>query len=254
MNVDEIKKIQDKFHQRADRKRLLNRIRNPFIKVKEERIAELIANAIKASPGRKVLEIGCGEGANYYHLEKKLPGIQYVGLDCSSEKIDCLLEYFSGVEGVCADALQLPFEATLYDFVLCRDILHHVDYAREEMLKEAIRVLKPNGKLVIFESNGKSIINCIFRLFYQVERGMKESSPEKLRRLCSKYGEVEVDYIEVSFFLRALAFFFGWPEGVLKYAVMPIYGIARVWESLMQRLLPKSRWTYMMVTLSPEVK
>lgn len=49
-----------------------------------------------------------------------------------------------GVDVVCdIDREVLPFEDNFFEYILCNDVLEHVEYIK--VLKEILRVLKPNG-------------------------------------------------------------------------------------------------------------
>lgn len=97
--------IQIEFHERADEKRFRNRLRNPFIRAKEEKLAKRVAGLVPV--GGRLLEVGCGEGSNLFYLQKALPGCRLVGVDFSQEKIRFLSKNLSGVEAHCADARDL---------------------------------------------------------------------------------------------------------------------------------------------------
>ena len=48
------------------------------------------------------------------------------------------------------DIHQLPFEAAMFDYIWCRDVLGHMRDLRLAF-QSCTRVLKPNGKMLIFE-------------------------------------------------------------------------------------------------------
>src|SRR5205823_2350305 len=91
--------------------------------------AELVG-ALALGPGQRLLEIGCGEGANLYHLGRRLPGVSLYGVDFSVKKaIFCaaqLLREDIPVTSCAADATRLPFADQSFDGVLIRDLLHHL--------------------------------------------------------------------------------------------------------------------------------
>src|SRR3989339_1545278 len=176
--------LQYKFHARVDSKRYFNRVKNPFIITKERRLTDLVVKEIKSSDVI-MLEVGCGEGSNYHYLSERLPNLKYTGLDISKEKVVFFNDHFHGARAVCGDAISLPFGPSSFDVILCRDIMHHVDFARERMISEAMRVLRPQGKILILESNGKTLLNRLFMKLYPVERGMINSSPDQVMSLCS---------------------------------------------------------------------
>ncbi len=241
------KEQQKRFHARADAKRHLNRLRNPFIRPKETQLAQRILALMPAQGGR-LLEIGCGEGSNLYYLNAQRPDVRLVGLDFAVEKVTPIT-HGPAIQVVCADAMQLPFPPQLFNVVLIRDLLHHVNWAREEVLAEAWRLLIPGGAIVVIESNPRTLLNRIFRFLQPVERGMVDSTPEKLRLLGEKFGSVEFNYLEASFLVRSMAYFVGWPENPRRFLLRPLYGLASLWEGLMARVTPVRAWNYMMMII-----
>jgi ubiquinone/menaquinone biosynthesis C-methylase UbiE len=91
-----------------------------------------------------VLEIGCGSGA----LLGTLPARLRVGL----EPVETLLLPSRGFDGVIGNALDLPFQDASFDVVYFKHSLHHVT-SKDVAFIEAIRVLRPSGKLVVIEPN-----------------------------------------------------------------------------------------------------
>ena len=66
---------------------------------------------------------------------------------------------FDTVGFVCGDALSLAFDSDVFDVVFCRDLLHHVDFARKKALEEALRVCKSGGRMIVLESNGRKLLS-----------------------------------------------------------------------------------------------
>ncbi len=246
--MTEAKILQKEFNKSADAQRFWNRVNNPFLRYKEEKIASLIIENMPAN-GKVFLEIGCGEGSNLFFLQKRLPGVRLIGIDFSEEKVRFLNARFSKTIGMCADATELPFKQSTFDMVLCRDILHHINWARDKVMAEVLTVLKPGGIVLIFESNGKTALNRIYQFLYPAERGMKDSTLKTLLPFGNKHGSAKIECVEASFLIRAFAFSFGWPEGLRRYFICSLYAIAFIWEKLFECFAPKCLWAYLMMTV-----
>jgi SAM-dependent methyltransferase len=113
-------------------------------------------NRLALTPGQLCLDIGCGEGRHSlaaYAFE----GVYALGLDLSTRDLatasgrimDMQAHYPKGEIGFGAgDATQLPIADERVDVVIASEILEHIpDYL--QVLKEAMRVLKPGGQLCI---------------------------------------------------------------------------------------------------------
>ncbi|MBN9035734.1 MAG: class I SAM-dependent methyltransferase [Rhizobiales bacterium] len=117
----------------------------------EDYAHRLIADSARGT--RRVLEIGIGGGEHLVYRHPDTGTERYVGLDLSPEYAEICRQKF-GVEVVCADAADMPFENASFDCVLANSILEHVEQL-DRVLDEVERVLAPGGRfLVIVPTNG----------------------------------------------------------------------------------------------------
>jgi len=98
--------------------------------------------------GRHVLDAGCGVGM-YAAAFRRFTDAAY-GVDLDPEKIAQAAE--SGTNLVVAFVEALPFAGCSFDVVLSHEVIEHVSEDRAA-LAEAVRVLKPGGRLVIYAPN-----------------------------------------------------------------------------------------------------
>jgi len=101
-----------------------------------------------------VLEIGSGSGAMAAELLRRFPDVWLTATDYDESMVDVaregLHEFGDRVEVKQADASRLPFPDESFDAVLSFIMLHHViDW--EKALAEAVRVLRPGGRLLGFD-------------------------------------------------------------------------------------------------------
>ncbi|MBM3145681.1 MAG: methyltransferase domain-containing protein [Chloroflexi bacterium] len=100
--------------------------------------------------GQRALDIGCGRGELVLHCAKL--GAQAWGADNSPEalKIVRQLSPIGQMAFQQAEAGDLPFATRCFDIVFMLDLVEHLTPAQlERSLREARRVLKPGGKLVL---------------------------------------------------------------------------------------------------------
>lgn len=91
----------------------------------------------------KILDVGCGTGI----VHDLYPNADIVGIDIS----DGMLKHHKG-KWIKAPVENVPFKDNYFDLVVCRSTLHHLPDAVAG-LREIKRVLKPGGKVVMWETN-----------------------------------------------------------------------------------------------------
>jgi SAM-dependent methyltransferase len=115
-----------------------------FVGPRHEFREAVLARAFLAShPGRRVLNIGAGQGTLSRHLE--LRGFEVTSSDRSPEAIAVLRERVEGPVAE-ADATALPFARGSFDAVILGEVLEHIT-DDGLALREAARVLIPGGVL-----------------------------------------------------------------------------------------------------------
>jgi SAM-dependent methyltransferase len=95
------------------------------------------------APGRRTLDIGCGEGRVGHELQRL--GHNVVGVDSSPRMVELASELH---EAVLADAVALPFEDGAFDLVVAYMSLMNMD-DMPAATREAARVLEPGGRICI---------------------------------------------------------------------------------------------------------
>ena len=107
--------------------------------------------------GKLVLDMGCGKGRFMRKLVRE--GALTVGIDISRKMlIECLrIEKLSIIEG---SATYLPFRDNIFDYILGVEVLQHIPNT-EDAINEMVRVLRPNGKIILIDRNKNSFNHVI---------------------------------------------------------------------------------------------
>lgn len=116
--------------------------------------ADFISKYIKTNDARMVLELGAGKGGNLKYLASKHREVKFVGLDLPQGQFK--IRYFNdykNIKALYADYHELKyFDDDSIDLIYIVEALVH---ARNQLkvLKEARRVLRPHGLLIIVQDN-----------------------------------------------------------------------------------------------------
>lgn len=114
--------------------------------------------------GDRVLEVGPGFGATTRLLAARLGHLDVLELEPRyCERLRRMLgERVSVVQG---DATQMPFESERFSAVVCFTMLHHLPSAeaQDRLLREAARVLEPEG---VFAGSDSVGTGAFFKLLH----------------------------------------------------------------------------------------
>ena len=124
-----------------------------------------IYNAFLRKNPKNVLDIGCGNGVNL-PLSNIFKEVDYVGLDYAEDALKSAKANFPNVNFVIGDAFKLPFANKTFDMVILSSILiiYRKESDRVKILKEAKRVMKYDGVMLLNVWNESRIINFSIRL------------------------------------------------------------------------------------------
>ena len=98
------------------------------------------------APGRRTLDVGCGEGRLSRDLKQL--GHEVVGLDTSPTAVAAALEAERSIDVHLGDAAALPFPDRHADLVIAFMSLQDIDDAAGA-IREAARVLEPSGRFCL---------------------------------------------------------------------------------------------------------
>ncbi len=173
-------------------------------------------------PEGKVLEVGCGTGATLRALVRRedFSG-QAFGVDQSQDFVTAARDFVAGesfadrVSFVVGDAHQLDFPDATFDVVFAHTLISHVTDPLS-VLREMVRVLRPGGKLAIFDGDyasmtyalpdhdlGQRMDAALVKASFnnpRIMRDLPRMMPEFGLKLESAWGEAVVEIGKGSYF------------------------------------------------------
>jgi ubiquinone/menaquinone biosynthesis C-methylase UbiE len=95
-----------------------------------------------------ILDVACGKGATTRYLLKYYKSDNIVGINISEKQLRLCRKIVPGCTFLLMDAAHLGFDDNSFDNIICVEAACHFD-TRDKFLREAYRVLKPAGRLVL---------------------------------------------------------------------------------------------------------
>ena len=169
---------------------------------------ELIANEVDGRKMARILDIGCGTGANMKVFARH--GMA-VGIDSSIEALRfCQMR---GLQNVALSAVEkLPFDDGAFDVITALDILEHTDDDLEA-LREIRRVARPAGMLLI-------AVPAYGFLWSEHDEALKHRRRYTAYELRNKLTITGYEVVRTSYFITTLFF--------------PILAL-RIWQGLFKK-------------------
>ncbi len=164
---------------------------------------------LRPRPGERVLEVGCGLGADARELARAVaPDGSVTAVDVSEAMLDAARERHDGsaVTYERADVTSLPYDDATFDVVRVERVLQHVVEVRKAC-DEMARVLKPGGRLLVLDTDWGSLAieagddDALIQRCLEHAQGrfIQPRAALRLRRLLTDAGLTDVDQRPTAF-------------------------------------------------------
>jgi SAM-dependent methyltransferase len=119
-----------------------------------EFITRYVSRFMDMRKGKRVLEIGCGEGGNLVPFAEA--GLEVYGVDISSGKIAYAREFFHDLRlsgtFICEDFLNMDIASHIssYDLIILHDVIEHIDPSlKGRFMLRARQLMKTGGIMMV---------------------------------------------------------------------------------------------------------
>jgi malonyl-CoA O-methyltransferase len=137
---------------------------------------------------KRVIDVGCRKGRYLKIFKERYPKSNLYGVDISEKMLNfCPKE----IETVSGSLLDIPYPNAFFDCVYSVEALEHA-IMTENAIKEMVRVLKPEGKIIIIYKN-KNMLGML-----KIEPWEQWFSPKETIKLLQKYG-IEAQYKQITY-------------------------------------------------------
>lgn len=139
-------------------------------------------------PHDSVLDICCGTGDLSGIIKKIQPNAQVTGIDFSEKMLAIAKKKYSKINFLQGDATKLPFEDSMFDYVVMGFGLRNILNA-EKAVEEVYRVLKPNGEFLHLDFGQKNVASKIYDLITPVMVKFFTNNPQAYKYLINSKQE-----------------------------------------------------------------
>lgn len=155
------------------------------------KLQKRVLESVKLKGDWRVLDVGCGTGADLIMLKSNWPEMKLYGIDGDPKIIKIAKEKEKqgglGLSLQLALAEELPFKKNWFDAVWCNLLLHHLPTGpKKQAIKEMYRVLRVGGRcfLIIFSKPKNPILAKIVLIqnwWAETKDNYEDKIPEFLR-------------------------------------------------------------------------
>ena len=185
---------------------------HPLMRSFYDRLAKVVLDALPPNAGRRphrLFEAGCGEGlvasATLRVAAARGLDVAYTGTDLSAAGIELAREAVRG-EFLLGDALEVVsgLESGSQDLLWAKNLLHHLPDPAA-FLRQAMRVVGPEGRVVVVEPRMWCPMHWIHLIFFRRERylwsGYRRNSAAFAEAGCRILGTTPFGWLPYEIFL-----------------------------------------------------
>ncbi len=149
--------------------------------------------------GKKILDMGCGDGQFLHLLDKHIKNLELTGIDISSIAINKAKHDYPNISFIKSSVTKKYFSDNSFDTILLIEVIEHL-IDTDSILKEISKILKPDGFVFItttdFNLPKKIFISSFFwdKYFYPNNPHIRFFTRNTLREICQQHYLVPIKH------------------------------------------------------------
>lgn len=127
------------------------------------RLLAVFEKSVRPQKGQRCVDLGCGTGAFTRRL--RVFGLDLLGIDISPRSIERARASEDGIRYEVGDITATALPEDSFDVAALSGVLHHITSSADRIraMREALRILRPGGRLYAFDPNAHSPSMFLYR-------------------------------------------------------------------------------------------
>ena len=153
---------------------------------------------VKPVANEKILDIGCGTANILTSLPKD---IDYTGLDLNEKYIKENKKKFPGARFFVSKADDVKLDDQ-FDIILCNALMHHLEDGEiRALLKNIKAMLKPTGRVIIFDAIRVPHQHFLAKIMMDMDRGQNIKFDHEFKKIVDEqFSKVKMIHTNLSWF------------------------------------------------------
>jgi ubiquinone/menaquinone biosynthesis C-methylase UbiE len=151
--------------------------------------SRIILGLVNKFADGNILDVGCGDGYITSQISQEFKEV--IGIDISEQAVRIAKTKNPKIVFTVASCINIPFSDNSFDTVVASEIIEHVNYEDgKTLLKEARRILKPQGKLIISTPNLSNPYMKFLQIRHKNIEHLKEYTKKEFAKLISTHFKI----------------------------------------------------------------